>query len=390
MAQRHTTSRRTRGPSRRSGAAVLLLLVLLVLASCAQPPSGGSGQGGGDTGSEPDTSSGGGGSGDAVQVFFTTTSLVYPDKPASRPSSPLLEAVLSDIGGARTSIDIATFDFDIPQITDALTKAKKRGVKVRMVVDSENLETPEVAEQTGKLKKAKIPITLDNREPFMHNKFIVVDGAITWMGSWNLTDNDTFRNNNNTIRFVDDQISAAYTQEFEQMFGGKFGVKKKSNAPHPNVTIGKTKVELYFSPKDGVAKYVLKRLEQAKRSIRFMTFSYTSDPIADAMLAKEKAGLKVQGVFEAQNASGTGSEFAKLKRGDIDVLEDGNCYILHHKVIVIDDKTVITGSYNFTSSAERDNDENLVIVDDAAVAKKYVDEFQRLYKQASAPRRCGS
>jgi phosphatidylserine/phosphatidylglycerophosphate/cardiolipin synthase-like enzyme len=52
----------------------------------------------------------------------------------------------------------------------------------------------------------------------------------------------------------------------------------------------------------------------------------------------------------------------------VDVLEDDNCYILHHKVIVIDERTVITGSYNFTSSAERDNDENLVIVDDEALA----------------------
>lgn len=388
MAHPHPTRTRPQGSLQRRGPLLALLLALLLLASCAdQPPQLGGSQSDDDSGSQPSAPSSGKG---AVQVFFTTTALVYPDKPASRSAAPLLEAVQADIDAAKTSIDIATFDFDVPQLTEALTKAKKRGVKVRMVLDSENLESPEVAAETGKLKKAKIPITLDNREPFMHNKFIVLDGAITWMGSWNLTDNDTFRNNNNAIRFVSQELSEAYSQEFEQMFGGKFGAKKKSNAPHPNVTLGKTKIELYFSPKDGAAKHVLERLDGAKRSIRFMTFSYTSDPIAEAMIEKQKAGLKVQGVFEAQNASGTGSEFAKLKRGDIDVLEDGNCYILHHKVIIIDDKTVITGSYNYTASAERDNDENLVIIDDAALAKQYVDEFQRLYKQASAPRRCGS
>src|SRR5438046_4076647 len=115
--------------------------------------------------------------------------------------------------------------------------------------------------------------------------------------------------------------------------------------------VGGAQVEVYFSPEDGVAKHVLQRLEAAKRSIHFMTFSYTADAIADAMVAKVKAGLQVRGVFESQNAGGSGADFGRLKQGGVDVLEDGNCYNLHHKVIVIDEHTVITGSYNFTSSA---------------------------------------
>jgi phosphatidylserine/phosphatidylglycerophosphate/cardiolipin synthase-like enzyme len=94
-------------------------------------------------------------------------------------------------------------------------------------------------------------------------------------------------------------------------------------------------------------------------------------------------------VFERQNATGTGSEYAKLKGGGVNVLYDGNCYILHHKIIIIDDRTVITGSYNFTGSAERDNDENLVIIDDPAIARTYLDEFNRTYAQAQTPTRCG-
>src|SRR6185295_9396537 len=147
-------------------------------------------------------------------------------------------------------------------------------------------------------------------------------------------------------------------------------------------------VAVYFSPQDGVAKYVLQRIDAATRSIHFMTFSYTDDTIAAAMIAKVKAGLTVRGVFEKQNAGGSGAEFNRLKAGGVDVLEDGNCYILHHKVIVIDERTVITGSYNFTSSAEKDNDENLVIVDDPNLARAYLDEFQRVYAQAQTPARC--
>jgi len=72
-----------------------------------------------------------------------------------------------------------------------------------------------------------------------------------------------------------------------------------------------------------------------------MTFSYTSAPIASAMLERAQAGLLVQGVFERQNAAGTGAVFGRLKAGGIDILTDGNCYILHHKVILIDDHIVI-------------------------------------------------
>jgi phosphatidylserine/phosphatidylglycerophosphate/cardiolipin synthase-like enzyme len=190
------------------------------------------------------------------------------------------------------------------------------------------------------------------------------------------------------LRFASRQVAADYTREFQQLFEGRFGSGKSSATPFPRVRVGAAPVEVYFSPEDGIAKYVLQRLAVAKRSIHFMTFSYTADDISDAMIAKVKTGLLVRGVFESQNAGGSGADFSRLKQGGVDVLEDGNCYILHHKVIVIDERTVITGSYNFTNSAEKDNDENLVIVDDPALARAYLEEFQRVYAQAQAPTRC--
>jgi phosphatidylserine/phosphatidylglycerophosphate/cardiolipin synthase-like enzyme len=72
----------------------------------------------------------------------------------------------------------------------------------------------------------------------------------------------------------------------------------------------------------------------------------------------------------------------------VDVRSDGNCDILHHKVIVIDERTVITGSYNFTSGAQKDNDENLVIVDGPKMARAYLEEFECVFAQAQAPSRC--
>src|SRR3954454_21698960 len=209
----------------------------------------------------------------AIQAFFTTPALVYPDAPQQRPTSPLLAAVLADLDAARDSVDLASFDFDIPAMTDALLHAAARGVVVRLVVDSENLDTPEVSEQTGRLQRAGIAVHFDRREPFMHNKFVVVDGAVAWMGSWNVTDNDTWRNSNNMLRFASRQVAADYAREFQQLFDGRIGTAKSSATPYPHVRVGQTNVEVYFSPEDGVAKYVLQRLAAAKQSIHFMAFS---------------------------------------------------------------------------------------------------------------------
>jgi phosphatidylserine/phosphatidylglycerophosphate/cardiolipin synthase-like enzyme len=190
------------------------------------------------------------------------------------------------------------------------------------------------------------------------------------------------------LRFASREIAADYAREFQQLFDGRFGTAKSSATPYPRVRVGQANVEVYFAPEDGVAEYVLQRLAAAKKSIHFMAFSYTANSIADAMVAQTQAGMPVRGVFESQNAGGTGSAFSRLRQGGVDVLQDGSCYILHHKAIVIDERTVITGSYNFTNSAERDNDENLVIVDDPALAHTYLEESQRVYAQAQAPTRC--
>jgi phosphatidylserine/phosphatidylglycerophosphate/cardiolipin synthase-like enzyme len=104
-----------------------------------------------------------------IQVFFTTPALVYPDLAQQRRPSPLLGAVLADLDAARISVDLATFDLDVPSITDALLRAAARGVVVRLVVDSENLQAPEVAEQTGRLQRAGVEVHFDRREPFMHD-----------------------------------------------------------------------------------------------------------------------------------------------------------------------------------------------------------------------------
>ncbi len=323
-----------------------------------------------------------------IQVFFTTPSLVYPDVPKNRTPPPYERAIIADIDAATRSVDMATYEYNLSSVAAALVRAKQRGVKVRLALDRENLDDPAMAAWAGTVEAAKIPVSWEQTDAFLHSKFIIVDAAFVWTGSWNATNNDTYRNNNNLLRITAPAIVANYQAEFTQMAAGKFGTDKKPRTPNPRVTIGAVPVENYFAPKDGVSTHVIDWISQATQSVDFLAFSFTSDDIGNAMIARQQAGLPVRGVFEKRNAQGIGSEYARLREAKVDVFSDGNCYTMHHKVIIIDRRVVITGSYNFTSRAESVNDENLLIIDDPAIAKLYMDEFERVFAQAQNPVAC--
>lgn len=325
---------------------------------------------------------------DTIQAFFTTPTLVYPDVPERRTPPPVEQALITDIDAARASVDVAVFEYNLESIAAALVRAHERGVVVRLALDRENLEKPEMARWAGVLEQAGIPIAWQEGTAFLHSKFVVIDNALVWMGSWNMTTNDTYRNNNNLLRITIAPIVANYAAEFAQMAAGRFGTTKSAVSPHPIVQVGAAQIENYFSPQDRPAPRLLELLHGTQRSIRFLAFSFTSDEIAQAMIDRHMAGVTVQGVFENRNAGGIGAEFATLKRSGINVLEDGNCYTMHHKLIIIDERLVITGSYNFTQRAEDTNDENLVIVDDPNLAQQFRAEFDRVYEQARHPMRC--
>ncbi len=101
------------------------------------------------------------------------------------------------------------------------------------------------------------------------------------------------------------------------------------------------------------------------------------------MIERAAAGVKVMGVFdEDQYHSNAGTEFDRLTSAGLDVRLDGNPRLMHHKVIIIDGKLVITGSYNFSYNAEHNNDENTLIIHNQNLAGQYLAEFQKIYAQA--------
>src|SRR5262249_54774595 len=212
----------------------------------------------------------------------------------------------------------------------------KRGVRVRFVTDTDTWTSKDAAVQKAwsMLKAADVPVVDDQRGPIMHNKFMVVDGEWVWTGSWNWTTGDTYRLNNNAIKIRSKELAANYTAEFEKMFvQRKFGPTKPKGVPHPKLTIDGVTVENYFASEDGVAPHIVERVNAAKQSIQFLAFSFTHDGIGKAMIARAKSGVQLRGVFETTGSQTQFSEFGAMKQAGLDVMTDGNPYVMHEKTI---------------------------------------------------------
>jgi len=313
---------------------------------------------------------------DWFTVYFTD-----PDSPTAGtyrggPDSALAEAILA----ARLSVDAAIYHLNLWSIRDALIAAHEAGVAVRLVVESDNTDEVEIQE----LQEAGIEILGDRRESLMHNKFVVIDKSEVWTGSMNFTVTGAYHNNNALVRIRSTRLAENFTAEFEEMFVRDLvGDNILPNTPHPILSVNGTLIETYFSPDDRTAQRIVELIRDSQSSIFFMAYSFTSDEIAEAMLERASEGVRVSGVFEeGQYYSNIGTEFDRLLAAGLDVHLDGNDRNMHHKVIIIDEAIVITGSYNFTKSAEFRNDENTLIFYNREIASRFLSEFERVYQEA--------
>lgn len=307
------------------------------------------------------------------ELYFTNPSSPLASQKTGGPDGPLVAA----IDAARLTVDVAIYSLSLNSIRDALLHAYDRGVRVRVVMESDNRDRsdPQALEEAG------ITVLGDRREGLMHNKFVVIDNSEVWMGSMNLTDSGTYEDNNNLMRIHSVKVAEDYTKEFEEMFiDDKFGPDVVAETPNPRVTIDGTPLDIYFSPDDGIANSLIDLISNAQKSIYFMAYSFTSDSLGDAVRERAQKDVTVMGVMDAdQVASNVGTEYDAFNQAGLEVHQDDIPGLMHHKVIIIDEEIVVLGSYNFTNSAETRNDENLIVVYNPDIAAQFMSEFQRVY-----------
>ena len=293
------------------------------------------------------------------------------------------EVLAAAIDGAISSIDIAAFELNSDALRNAIAGAHERGVQVRIVTDDVHGLQDEGDSHLRDLLQAGVPLRNDGRSGLMHNKFVIIDQGIVWTGSWNYTVNGTYRNNNNALALESVAAAAAYQAEFDEMFErGEFGKRSRDDG-QAAIAIEAGEISVLFAAEADEAGALKAEIERAQRSIRFMTFVFSLETLAEAMLLQAaNAEVTIEGVFEKRNSMASWSQLPTLYCAGAAVRQDGNRYVLHHKVIIIDDDTVVTGSFNFSRSAAESNDENIVIIRNADIAALYLEEWRRIWDSA--------
>lgn len=141
-------------------------------------------------------------------------------------------------------------------------------------------------------------------------------------------------------------------------------------------------MEVAFSPDRGATDLVVRTIEFAKKRVRVAAYSFTSKPIAEALLADARRGVDVEVVVDKSQATERYSAATFLANQGVPVRVDYRYAIMHDKFVVVDGETVETGSFNYTAAAEKKNAENVLVLHDPEFAGQYEREWQRLWDES--------
>jgi phosphatidylserine/phosphatidylglycerophosphate/cardiolipin synthase-like enzyme len=142
--------------------------------------------------------------------------------------------------------------------------------------------------------------------------------------------------------------------------------------------------EVYFSPNGGIRQRLLRAIEESRKSIDIAVYNFTASQLAEALYAAKARGVRVRVLTDRERADTGGSGVRGLRLNGITVRALGvpEQSLMHHKFAVFDERLVVTGSYNWTNSAEHANYENIILLDDPGVVNRFRQEFLRLWREA--------
>ena len=345
-------------------------------------------------------------------------SVQRPGMPLAQGNVDVQQKLIDLINSAATSIDCALYSFSLQNVTNALINAhNNRGVAVRLIMDAGNSTSQANQLQSNGINYITSTYAGNHGQSagfgIMHSKYVIVDAraankdlATLWTGSWNCSvagQNDC----NNTEVIHDWSIAQAYTQDFEQMWGGsglapnaaasRMGSRKAEVTSHL-FRVGGIPVEVYMSPSDQTESHLIQNIQMSQSSQYFCILDFTSDALSHAMKVHRDSipDYVVRGCFEPTQISSS-SEWCKLDGQPgcpdfwsprADVLQDGSTAfdLLHHKYSILDEgwpgATVMTGSHNYSVAANTTNDENTVVVHDPAFANQFFQEFRARYLES--------
>lgn len=320
--------------------------------------------------------------------------------PTNTSGAALEAALIERINNATTSIDASIYNINRVPIVQALTNAYNNGVQVRYVADN---ETANLALQNP---SPPFPVVEGNIEGLMHNKFFVIDADTeddSWviMGSTNMTEGNIASDFNNMVFIQDQALARTYTKEFQEMWGSegadpgifnvKFGAEKTDDTPHLFNINGMT-VESYFSPSDNTSINIGNAVSSADDDLQIAMLTFTNNELGNTVIAEHDSGVSVRAIID--NINDQGSEYPILLGAGVDVTPDNTTTSTHHKYCIVDatnpasDPQVVTGSHNWSGSADTRNDENTLIFHDEDIANIFLQEFEARWCEATGGEDC--
>ncbi len=138
-------------------------------------------------------------------------------------------------------------------------------------------------------------------------------------------------------------------------------------------------VRVYFSPKGGAQDALINAIDNAKDEILVAMYYFTSRPLAQSIVRAKKRGVTIKILLDESQLTEKYSKYRYLSANGIRIRIDRRKGLMHNKFMVVDEKILATGSYNWTSSAEHKNRENLLIIENKAIAQRYIWEFKKLW-----------
>lgn len=310
-----------------------------------------------------------------------------------------LDAVIrSFIRGAKKTLLIAVQELDSRPIAEAILAAKAAGVRVQLILEGDYLlESPAMADPWAAsggnevnrtiyaaLLRAGVDVITDLNPVIFHQKFMVRDpegsSAAVLTGSTNFTLTDTGTNPpgatgqsgnnlNHVVVLRGQRAAGQYIAEFQRLRSGTFGDLHERHEPRPaEFRLGRIRVKPLFAPRHGPEMEIMKQMLKAASTVDFAMFTFAqSSGIDDTMVRVVDSLTRIRGVLDRGQGAQKWAATQPLKAAGVQLFQNKSgvgVRKVHHKLMVIDERLVIVGSFNYTAPATTLNDENILVLGD--------------------------
>jgi len=259
------------------------------------------------------------------------------------------------IKSAKSSISIAIFSLTDDDIIFLLKKKSQEGIKVTIVHDA--VATQNIAFKLGE----DVSLAPRRQKGLMHMKIIVIDSETIWFGSSNYT-KDSLRSYSNLMIGIH---SIPFAEYVEQKIFDMQDRKNKRSFPF-YTKMNEESFAFWFLPcGTEPLNLMVSRMNEAKKSIKGAIFTFTHPQVCQALIDAHNRGVAVQIVIDEDSAKNTSSLiFQRLKKSGVPVYISDRDGLLHHKLMIIDNDCIFTGSANWTKAAFSQNDETFCCISD--------------------------